>query len=157
MFYITDLTGFHESIVLSYETEVLNAHEGLQMSPSSPLPCHFPLIVLPFCLKETGSCVPHPRRHSINSSARYAHGRFSRTKVITWVPRIAVVNATDDTLEISIKVAASGAADSVVGGKVRVPFPSVVYISRTLFASRFCARTACSVYLVSTLSRVYLS
>lgn len=140
MFYITDLTGFHESIVLSYETEVLNAHdffsctlEALQMSPSSPLPCHFPMIVLPFCLKETGSCVPHPRRHSINSSARYAHGRFSRTKVITWVPRIAVVNATDDTLEISIKVAASGAADSVVGGKVRVPFPSVVYISRTPF------------------------
>lgn len=43
-------------------------------------------------------------RGAINSPlfCRYAHGRFSRTKVITWMPRIVVVNATDVTLEIRV-------------------------------------------------------
>jgi hypothetical protein len=56
--------------------------------------------------------------YDLGVDIKYAHGRFSRTKVITWVPRIVVVNATDNTVEISVRVPTTAASESgVVGGK----------------------------------------
>mmetsp|Transcript_26012 Transcript_26012/g.78204 ORF Transcript_26012/g.78204 Transcript_26012/m.78204 type:complete len:1066 (-) Transcript_26012:86-3283(-) len=44
----------------------------------------------------------YPLVHDLGVDVKYAHGRFSRTKVITWMPRFVVVNATDAIVEIKV-------------------------------------------------------